>query len=131
MIEVVCAIVEQHGRVLITQRSEQMREAMLWEFPGGKVEPGETEQHALVREIKEELGIDVEPYHKLVPVQHSYPDHTILLIPYLCQYNGGVLNLLEHRAYHWVIPEELPNFNWCPADVPIVEAYLELVKNRA
>lgn len=131
MIEVVCAIVEQHGRVLLTQRSEQMREPMLWEFPGGKLEPGETEQQALVREIKEELNIDVKPYHRLDPVQQLYPNHTIVLIPYLCQYNGGVISLLEHRAYRWATPGELAGFNWCPADVPIVEDYLQLVKNRA
>ena len=130
MIEVVCAIVEQHGRVLLTQRSEQMREPMLWEFPGGKLEAGETEQQALVREIREELSIEILPYDRLEPVVHSSPDHTILLIPFLCHYNGGVINLLEHRAYRWATPDELPNFNWCPADVPIVDSYLELVKNR-
>ncbi|SFF87203.1 8-oxo-dGTP diphosphatase [Pontibacter chinhatensis] len=130
MIEVVCAIVEQHGRVLLTQRSEQMRESMLWEFPGGKLEAGETEHQGLVREIKEELGIDVQPYHRLDPVQHPYPNHTIVLIPYLSHYNGGVISLLEHRAYRWATPDELADFNWCPADVLIVEAYLELVKNR-
>ncbi|AKD04676.1 (deoxy)nucleoside triphosphate pyrophosphohydrolase [Pontibacter korlensis] len=130
MIKVVCAIVEQYDRVLLTQRSEQMREGLLWEFPGGKVEPHETEKNSLVREIKEELAIEVQPYKRLQPIIHPYPNYTIELIPYLCKFNGGVVQLLEHKTYHWVLPEDLPNYSWCPADVPIVEEYLQVCRSR-
>ncbi len=130
MIKVICAIVEQHGRVLVTQRSEQMREALLWEFPGGKLEPSETETACLVREIREELNLAIEPYQRLTPVVHEYPGYTIELIPYLCHYAGGVIKLHEHRAYHWVSPADLAIYTWCPADLPIVKDYLHLVKNK-
>ncbi|OKL41553.1 (deoxy)nucleoside triphosphate pyrophosphohydrolase [Pontibacter flavimaris] len=129
-IKVVCALVEQFGRVLVTQRSEHMREALLWEFPGGKVEACETETACLVREIREELNIAIAPYQRLKPVVHGYPGRTIELIPYLCHYGGGVIRLHEHRSYHWVSPADLANYTWCPADLPVVQEYLQLLKNR-
>ncbi|WP_276495888.1 (deoxy)nucleoside triphosphate pyrophosphohydrolase [Pontibacter litorisediminis] len=130
IIKVVCALVEQQGRVLLTQRSEHMREALLWEFPGGKLEPRETETECLVREIQEELHIAVQPFQRLQPALHQYPGRMIELIPYRCRYNGGDIYLQEHRAYHWALPDELMRYSWCPADVPIVQEYLQLVAKR-
>lgn len=130
VVKVVCAIVEQYGRVLLTQRSEQMPEALLWEFPGGKMEPGESEAECLAREIKEELNLDIAPIQRLTPVIHHYPNRTIELIPYLCDYVGGVIKLAEHRAYHWVLPDTLQDYSWCPADEPIVQEYLQLLTSR-
>lgn len=125
-IKVSCAIIEQYGRVLVTQRSESMSQAMLWEFPGGKIEEGETEEECLVREIKEELNLEILPLQRLTPVLQPLGAKTIELIPYLCQYNKGTIQLAEHRAYQWVKPEDLTNYNWCPADLPVVEEYLAM-----
>lgn len=111
--------------VLITQRSSSMSQPLLWEFPGGKLEPGETEQECLVREIREELSITITPVQRLVPVRHTYPDKIVELIPYTCSYVSGDILLLEHVTYKWVKPGEMPKYNWCPADIPIVEAYLQ------
>ncbi|TPE45874.1 (deoxy)nucleoside triphosphate pyrophosphohydrolase [Pontibacter mangrovi] len=127
MITVVCALIEHNNRVLIAQRGEKMQQALLWEFPGGKLERGEAETDGLVREIQEELAITVQPYQRLSAVNHN---NALQLVPYLCHFRGGIVQLLEHRAYYWVVPEELPKYTWCPADVPVVEEYLQLTKCR-
>lgn len=126
--KVTCALIEQFGRVLITQRSETMLQAMLWEFPGGKIEEGETEEACLVREIQEELNLSITPVKRLTPVVQSYGDKTIELIPYICQYNRGAIKLDEHRSYHWVVPQDLANYDWCPADIPIMLEYVALTE---
>lgn len=127
MLKVICALIEQHGRVLITQRSESMPEALLWEFPGGKLEAGETEEECIVREIREELDISITPETRLKPVIHSLsPGKCLELVPYLCQYNGGTIYLKEHKTYNWVSAHELKGYTWCPPDLPIVEEYLQL-----
>ncbi|SIQ93895.1 (deoxy)nucleoside triphosphate pyrophosphohydrolase [Pontibacter lucknowensis] len=128
--KVTCALIEQYGRVLVTQRSETMPQAMLWEFPGGKVEDGETEIACLIREIQEELNLRITPVQRLTPVVQKYDDKTIELIPFLCQYNGGTIKLTEHRSYHWVMPQDLTNYDWCPADIPIVQEFLELINEQ-
>ncbi len=125
-IKVTCALIEQYGRVLVTQRSQSMPEALLWEFPGGKIEPGETEKDCLIREIKEELNLIIVPIRRLTPVEFSTENKTIELIPYICEYKQGVIQLAEHRAYQWASPGELLTYAWCPADKPVVEEFLQL-----
>lgn len=129
MIKVLCALLEQHERVLVAQRSENMQESLMWEFPGGKLESGETEQECLIREIQEEFNLAIEPYQRLSPTVYHYRDRSIELIPYICHYLGGTIQLLEHRAYQWALCHELPQYNWCPADLPIVEEYLKLKRS--
>ena len=124
MIAVACAIIEHQGKVLVTQRGFHKAEGGLWEFPGGKLEAGESPQVCIVREIAEELALSIEPYHTLPSVTHHYPQKTIRLIPLLCHWTGGQLHLHEHQAYLWLSAPELPALHWCPADVPIVKAYL-------
>ncbi|WP_347159205.1 (deoxy)nucleoside triphosphate pyrophosphohydrolase [Pontibacter chitinilyticus] len=126
MIKVTCAILEHQERVLVAQRSPTMSQPLLWEFPGGKVEPAEPEKAALVREIKEELHLEVDPVQRLTPVQHAYGEQQIELIPYICHYKSGEILLLEHSAYEWAELEALPKYDWCSADRPIVTAYLRL-----
>ncbi|MBW7469018.1 (deoxy)nucleoside triphosphate pyrophosphohydrolase [Pontibacter aydingkolensis] len=123
--KVLCGIIEKDGYVLITQRSASMSQPLLWEFPGGKLEAGETEKACLVREIQEELSINVSPVQRLDPARYTYPDKTIDLIPYTCTYNSGTIRLLEHATYKWVKPVELTAYVWCPADVPIIHTYLQ------
>jgi 8-oxo-dGTP diphosphatase len=129
--KVTCALIEQFGRVLITQRSEIMPQAMLWEFPGGKLEDGESEAACLVREIQEELNLSITPMQRLTPVVQTYGDKTIELIPYLCQYDEGTIKLTEHRSYHWVVPQDLANYDWCPADIPVVQEFVALTGQQS
>ncbi|MCJ8163573.1 (deoxy)nucleoside triphosphate pyrophosphohydrolase [Pontibacter sp. E15-1] len=102
-----------------------MPEPLLWEFPGGKMEPGETEEACLHREIGEELSLTIRVVSRMTPVRHLLPTGTWLeLIPYRCTRTGGQLILSEHKAYRWCLPAELRRYTWCHPDVPIVEAYL-------
>ncbi|RAU83214.1 (deoxy)nucleoside triphosphate pyrophosphohydrolase [Pontibacter arcticus] len=127
MIKVTCAIIEQQGRVLVTQRSGKMSQPFLWEYPGGKLEPNETEEAALVREIKEELNIAIEPVFRLTSVIHTFPDNLVIeLIPFICRYKGGNVSLTEHRSYQWSTLSDLKKYDWCPADIPVLNEYLEL-----
>ena len=126
-IKVLCGIIEKDGLVLITQRSETMSQPLLWEFPGGKLEPIETEEECLVREIKEELNIDVAPKQRLRPACHTYPDKIVELIPYTCDFKSGEINLTEHLRYKWVTPGALASYTWCPADIPVIKTYLQLL----
>lgn len=126
MIKVVCAIIEDDELVLVTQRSELMAEPLLWEFPGGKVELGETEEECLVREIKEELSLEVQLRNRLTPVLHHTAAKTIKLIPYTCTLVRGTVQLLEHRAFEWAPHHALRKYTWCAPDLPVVEEYLRL-----
>ncbi len=112
--------------MLIAQRSKHMPEPLQWEFPGGKLEPNEQEQECLIREMQEELALAILPVTRLEPVVYTYPTKTILLIPYICRYVGGNVKLAEHQEYAWVLPQDLPSYDWCPADVPVVAQYLQL-----
>lgn len=129
ILKVTCALIEQDDLVLVTQRSESMREPLLWEFPGGKMEPGETEEESLVREIREELNIEVQPLRRLTPVLRHMPGKSVELIPYICILTGGAIRLLEHRAFEWASCEDLRSYTWCPPDVQVVEEYLLLKRS--
>lgn len=122
--KVVCALIEAQDKVLITQRSTAMSQPLLWEFPGGKIEPGESEAAALTREIQEELNLLIIPVQRLTPVTHTYSTKVIQLIPYTCTLKSGEIKLAEHQTYSWVTIAELINYSWCPADIPIVEEYI-------
>ena len=130
MIKVVCAIIEKDGKVLITQRNSKMAQPLLWEFPGGKLEAGESEADALKREILEELSLLIDPQQRLSLVTHAYSSKTIELIPYTCTLQSGEITLAEHKAYSWVTIAELLSYSWCPADIPIVEEYLHLKRKQ-
>jgi 8-oxo-dGTP diphosphatase len=125
MIEVTCAIIEWEDKVLVTQRSPVMELPWLWEFPGGKVEPGEAESDCIRREIKEELALDVEPVHQLPRVTHDYGTKVIRLIPFVCHLAKGSISLSEHQAFRWVKPYHLSALDWCPADLPVLAHYLD------
>ena len=125
IIKVTCAIIERNGRVLAAQRSEAMSMPMKWEFPGGKLEDGEDPAECLVREIREELGVDVRILDSLSPVLHDYGDWTIELLPYICEIIRGDIVLHEHRAVTWKEPPELPDLDWPDADIPVILEYLD------
>jgi len=116
-----CVLVDEAGLVLITKRPEGKPLAGLWEFPGGKVEAGETPEHALIRELKEELGVDVAA-HNLSPltfVSHAYPDFHLLMPVYVCRQWQGAMIANEGQGLAWVRPEALTAYAMPPADEPL------------
>ena len=121
MIQVVCAIIQFQDKILITQRSAQMKLPLKWEFPGGKINDGEDHKSALQREILEELNMQIEVGKQLTSVQHHYPDFSIELIPYLCATRSNSYRLEEHAQADWVQFEELKNYDFAEADLPIVD----------
>ena len=119
---VAVALIDTDGRVLIAQRPEGKHLAGLWEFPGGKVEPGERPEAALVRELKEELGIDVTEacLSPFVFTSHAYESFHLLMPLFLCRRWSGVVEKREHAALAWVRPNGLSDYPMPPADAPLV-----------
>jgi 8-oxo-dGTP diphosphatase len=126
---VACGLIDPDGRVLIAQRPPKKEMAGLWEFPGGKVEPQERPEEALIRELKEELGIAVqEPC--LAPftfASHTYPDFHLLMPLFVCRRWDGAPTPLEHTALKWVRPRDLPSYPMPPADVPLIPMLRDLL----
>jgi 8-oxo-dGTP diphosphatase len=125
-IEVVAAIIYNNEEVLATQRGYGEFMGM-WEFPGGKVEFGESHEEALRREISEELNLDISVGRKLTYVSFDYPAFHLNLHCYLCGIQGGKLELNEHLAYKWVRTSELAELNWLPADVEVIRMLQDLL----
>lgn len=121
MTEVVAALIWQGGKFMICQRPAHKARGLLWEFVGGKVEPGETMRDALIRECREELDITVEVGDIYTQVVHEYPDIQIRLTLFHCTVASGTPKLLEHHALEWIYPNQIPEFDFCPADVDILE----------
>jgi 8-oxo-dGTP diphosphatase len=120
-VRVVAALVEDEaGRVLITQRRPQAFMPLKWEFPGGKVEAGESDQQALAREMLEELAVEVEVGEHFLGLTHSYPEFDIDFHVYTCRIVSGKLNRLGVHDYCWVQTSELSGFEFPPADLPTV-----------
>lgn len=124
MLQVTCALIEHENKVLICQRSERMKLPLKWEFPGGKIEDGETKEQCLIREIKEELDVEIIVGTPLHPVTHHYEDFSLQLYPFVCQWSRGSLHSREHIQTIWVAKEQLMNYDWADADLPIVKEYL-------
>ncbi len=129
-LKVTCAIITDHQKILVTQRGPGMKLAGKWEFPGGKVEEGESEEQCLVREISEELNISIRITQKLTSYNHDYGDFRIELIPFVAEYVSGELTLREHAKFLWLLPEELKNLDWAEADVRVVEELIESYRTR-
>lgn len=120
VIEVACGVVLDKDKVLCVQRSETMSLPLKWEFPGGKIELGETAEVCLIRELAEELEIRVSIIEKLSNSYFDYGNFEINLIPYICQFIGDKIILKEHKKYLWLSTNELILLDWAPADIPIV-----------
>ena len=125
MTEVVAALVIRDGRFMICQRPVHKARGMLWEFVGGKVEPGETRQDALIRECREELGITVSVGALFLEVTHVYPDLTVHLSLFYASIAQGEPKLLEHNDLRWITPAEIPDYRFCPADEAILQRITE------
>ncbi|MFC1654501.1 8-oxo-dGTP diphosphatase MutT [Myxococcota bacterium] len=125
-IRVVAGLLQRDdGKVLITQRRPQAFMPLKWEFPGGKVEPGETDQQALARELSEELNIKVEVGDHFMGLKHAYPDFEVDFQVYACSIISGDLKKLAVNDYRWVAISELETFEFPPADQPTVEQLLK------
>ena len=120
MTEVVAALIWEQNRFLICQRPAHKARGLLWEFVGGKVEPGETMVQALFRECREELDITVSVGEIFTQVIHEYPDIKIRLTLFHCAIAAGNPTLLEHHALAWITPEQIPAYCFCPADKDIL-----------
>ena len=129
-IHVTCAIIERNGLVLAARRSRTMRMPLKWEFPGGKIEPGESAEACLHREVMEEMGLCVSVKRAMPLSTHAYPAFTVTLYPFVCEILSGELTLNEHRAVAWLKPEELPALDWVEADREIVATYRRSIVGR-
>jgi 8-oxo-dGTP diphosphatase len=125
-ITVICAIIIKDNKILVTQRSSKMILPLKWEFPGGKLELGENEIECIIREIKEELNIEIEVLRKLTSNLHFYESFAINLIPYIANYESGEIYLTEHAAYKFLDKKDLLSLEWADADLPIVNELLNL-----
>lgn len=118
--EVVAALIWENGKFLICQRPAHKARGLLWEFVGGKVEPGETMEAALVRECMEELDITVAVQDIFTQVVHEYPDIRIRLTLFHCRIAEGTPKRLEHHDLQWISPSQIPEYDFCPADKDIL-----------
>jgi 8-oxo-dGTP diphosphatase len=101
-----------------------------WEFPGGKIKPGETPEHCLLREIAEELAVKVAVHQALAEKTHAYPEFTITLYPFVCTIISCTIILREHAAVTWLPREDLVSLDWAEADRPVLEAYLQFARQE-
>ena len=121
MTEVVAALIWDKNRFMICQRPAHKARGSLWEFVGGKVEPGESKEEALVRECREELGVTVDVGDIFMEVTHKYPDITVHLTLCSASIREGVPQKLEHQDIRWITAEEIGRYAFCPADTEILE----------
>nr|WP_308505921.1 (deoxy)nucleoside triphosphate pyrophosphohydrolase [uncultured Agathobaculum sp.] len=121
MTEVVAALIWEGSRFMICQRPAHKARGLLWEFVGGKVEHGETKEQALVRECREELAVTVSVGSSFAEVTHEYPDLTVHLTLFHAAIAEGIPQMREHNDIRWITADEIPQYDFCPADQPILE----------
>lgn len=123
MLEVTAAIIRQNGKILICQRPANKSCGLLWEFPGGKIEAGETGEQCIVRECQEELGVTLVVERELTDIVHEYSDRTVHLHFYLCRIAVGIPKKNEHNAIAWIKHDEINQYAFCPADEKMIQIY--------
>ncbi|MBE6949960.1 MAG: (deoxy)nucleoside triphosphate pyrophosphohydrolase [Ruminococcaceae bacterium] len=126
MTDVVAALIWEGDRFLACQRPGHKARGLLWEFVGGKVEPGETKEAALIRECREELAVTVVPRDVFMEVIHEYPDLTVRLTLFNAAIAEGTPKLLEHNDLRWITVQEIDTLEFCPADEEILKKLKEL-----
>jgi 8-oxo-dGTP diphosphatase len=131
MINVCCAIIENDGKILATRRGENMHLKGYWEFPGGKLEAGECIEECIIREIKEELNIDIKITGKLSNVEYTYPEKSICLIPFICKLSTYAIKLKDHSEFKWVEAQSWKQLKWAPADIFVIKNYLKGINPKA
>ena len=125
MTEVVAALIWKGNKFMICQRPAHKARGLLWEFVGGKVEQGETKEQALIRECKEELNVLLSVGDVFMEVVHEYPDITVRLTVFNAVIAEGVPQKLEHNDIRWITPAEIPQYDFCPADVEILDKLIK------
>ena len=128
MVEVVAALIWQGDKYMICQRPAHKARGLLWEFVGGKVEPGESKEQALIRECQEELDVTLSVGDVFMDVVHEYPDITVHLTLFNATIANGKPQKLEHNDIQWITPGEIPNYDFCPADDEILKKIVEVCK---
>ena len=118
-IKVVAAIIQKENKILATKRGYG-EFINMWEFPGGKIESGETKEQVLVREIKEELNIEISVDKFAIDIEYQYPNFYLFMSCFMCSIKEGSIELLEHNDGKWITKEELNTLNWLPADIDAV-----------
>lgn len=126
--EVVAALIWDNDKFLICQRPANKARGLLWEFVGGKVEPGETKKDALIRECREEIGVSVSIGEEFMRAVHKYPDLTVYLTIFNATIVTGEVQKMEHNDICWITPDEIPNYEFCPADEEILKKIMEKYK---
>ena len=130
MTEVVAALIWDKDKFMICQRPANKARALLWEFVGGKVEPGETKEYALIRECKKELNILLSVGDVFMDVVHEYPDLTVHLTLFNATIAKGKPQKIEHNDIQWITPSEIQNYEFCPADEEILDTIIRLAKTK-
>ena len=130
VIEVAAALIWSGEKFLICRRPAHKARGLMWEFAGGKLEKGETGEEALIRECREELGVELEVYGVFADVTHEYPDITVHLTFFNSTIVKGEPKLLEHCEMAWITPDEIPQYEFCPADTKILELIKKSVHER-
>lgn len=125
-IQVSAAIIKKNDKILATQRGYGELKGG-WEFPGGKIEKGETEEQALIREIKEELDVNINIHSKLTIVEYDYSEFHLTMHCYFCEIESGELTLKEHSSAKWLAKSELNKIQWLPADKEVIDTLLKIV----
>lgn len=121
VMEISCGIIYKNSKVLICQRPKNKGLALKWEFPGGKIESNETLEECLHREIKEELNIEIKILRKLTPYKFDYPEFSVILNPFICNYESGDLIIFEHNQILWEEIKNLDSYDWAEADIELVK----------
>ena len=129
-IHVACAVIERAGLVLAAQRSATMNLPLKWEFPGGKLETGESPEECLRRELVEELGVTIAIGRALPRHTHCYDSFTVTLYPFVCTLESETISLHEHAAILWLSPQELHALDWAAADWPVLAAYARQINGH-
>ncbi len=123
-LKVTCAIIQHKGKILVVQRSTTMPLPGKWEFPGGKIELGESEEDCIIREIMEELNIEIDLGERLPSTVHHYPTRSIELIPFMATLRSGNIHLTEHQHHRFLAKAELETLDWAEADLLVVKTIL-------
>ena len=121
MLKVTCAIIVNQNKILVSQRGENSDHPYQWEFPGGKINRGETAEKCISREIREELGIEIEIQDSINAIQHDYGFKQVELIPFICRHKTGEIKLNEHVAHKWISFEELFITDFSEADKKLIQ----------
>ncbi len=129
-VEVAAALIWEGGKFMICRRPVHKARGLRWEFAGGKVEPGETKEQALIRECREELAVTVSVGEVFMEVTHTYPDITVRLTVFHAAVTAGTPRKLEHNDIRWITPEEIPQYDFCPADEAILRRIQEEKRPR-